>query len=338
ETHRQALVQHQQSLEKVTAAGRGETLAATFDARSRQVLLIAATGHGALYSTGTGQPVAVLQPPTDAASDASNGLESIMTATTAQVAVTVDQIATIRTDQRTWQWNLDLPWELVQTWGNENDELFSARITALAFSPDDRNLAVGSGPPSRFGDLKELDVATGAVQRDYGQVHSDTILAIEYSPDGKWLATAGADKLCRLHDPQTGAMVKILEGHTHFVQSLTWQDQAQQLATASADKTVKVWDVETGERRQSITGFGKEISAIAYVGDSEQLVSVSLDGHTRLHRGDNAQLVRNYAHNPQPLYTLALSPDGKRVLVGDHDGKIRIYQVEDAQLIRQWPE
>jgi WD40 repeat protein len=329
ETHRQALLQQQQSLEQISKATRGEMVTATFDAYSQQVLLLTSTGHGLLYRTDSGQPVAVLQPPADSAGT---------TIVAADTKVALNQIATVQNEQRTWHWNLSLPWELERTWGNENDELFSSRVTALAFSPDDRYLAVGSGPPSRFGDLKELEVGSGAVKRDYGQVHSDTILAIEYSPDGKWLATAGADKLCRLHDPQTGAMIKILEGHTHFVQALSWQNQAQQLATASADKTVKTWDVETGERRQSITGFGKEISAIAYVGDSGQLVSVSLDGHTRLHNGDNAQLVRNYAHNPQPLYALSLSSDGKHVLVGDHDGKIRIYQVEDAQLVRQWPE
>lgn len=329
ETHRQSLLQQQTALEQISSATRGEIVTATFDAPAHQVLLVTSTGHGLLYRTDSGQPVAVLQPPADSAGT---------TIVAAEATVAPDQTVTVHSEQRSWQWNLSLPWELERMWGNENDELFSSRVTALAFSPDDRYLAVGSGPPSRFGDLKELEVGSGAVKRDYGQVHSDTILAIEYSPDGKWLATAGADKLCRLHDPQTGAMIKILEGHTHFVQALSWQNQAQQLATASADKTVKTWDVETGERRQSITGFGKEISAIAFVGDSGQLVSVSLDGHTRLHNGDNAQLVRNYAQNPQPLYALSLSSDGKHVLVGDHDGKIRIYQVENAQLVRQWPE
>lgn len=337
EAHRQDLAQSQQALEKVSNTTRGEILAATFDSMAQQVLLLTATGHGLLYQTSTGQPTAVLQPPAALASLPS---ESITPATGVPVELETlgGRMATARIASMTWHWNLDLPWELVQTWGNENESLFSSRVTALAFSPDDRVLAVGSGPPSRFGDLKEIDVATGAVKRDYGQVHSDTILAVEYSPDGKWLATAGADKLCRLHDPQTGEMVKILEGHTHFVQSLSWQNQAQQLATASADKTIKTWDVETGERRQSITGFGKEVSAIVYVGDTEQLVSVSLDGHTRMHRGDNGDLVRNYSHNPQPLYAVSLSSDGKRLVVGDHDGSIRIFQVEDSTLIRQWPE
>ncbi|MBL8890021.1 MAG: hypothetical protein JNL67_08585 [Planctomycetaceae bacterium] len=338
ETHRLDLAQHQQALEKFSNSTRGEILAATFDSLAQQVLLLTETGHGLLYQTTTGQPAAVLHPPTTLTGSAADSAANSTMGRVAELEAMDGQTATARMGSATWQWNLELPWELVQTWGNENENLFSSRVTALAFSPDDRVLAVGSGPPSRFGDLKEMDVATGAVKRDYGQVHSDTILAVEYSPDGKWLATAGADKLCRLHDPQTGAMVKILEGHTHFVQSLSWQNQAQQLATASADKTIKTWDVETGERRQSITGFGKEISAIAYVGDTEQLISVSLDGQARMHRGDNAQLVRNYTHHPQPLYAVSLSPDGQRLIVGDHDGSIRIYQVEDSKLIRQWPE
>jgi len=304
-----------------------DVVAATFDTAGKQVLLIDTHGQGRLYGVDSGQSLAVLPPPAE-----------LPAGETIQTWVTGPSLTSVRTQSFAWQWDLRLPWQLVKTWGSENDDLFSFRVTALAFSPDDQYLAVGSGPPSRYGDLKVLSLATGEVERDYGQVHSDTILALEYSPDGRWLASAGADKLCRLHDPQTGGLVKILEGHTHFVQSVSWHEQAQALATASADKTVKTWDVETGERRQSISGFAKEISAMAYVGDTDQILTVALDGHTRLHRGDNAQLVRSFPHHPQPLYALTRSVDGRYVVVGDHAGQLRIYQVDDGQQLRQWPE
>ncbi len=327
ESQQSELTQNQQTLEQFLAQPSPEVVTAAFDAKAQQVLLVNATGQGLLYRVDSGRPLAVLPPPAD-----------VTVGTLSQISTATDGLTTISTETATWQWDLSLPWKLTKTWGGEQDDLFSFRVTALAFSPDDQHLAVGSGPPSRYGDLKVISLETGEVERDYGQVHSDTILALEYSPDGRWLASAGADKLCRLHDPQTGATVKILEGHTHFVQGLSWQDHAQALATASADQTVKTWDIETGERRQSIGGFGKEISAISYVGDSDQVLTVALDGHTRLHRGDNAQLVRTFAHNPQPLYALTLSVDGKHVIVGDHDGKIRVYQVEDGKQLRQWPE
>jgi WD40 repeat protein len=326
ESRQRELGAAQAASEEFLAQPLPDVAATTFNSDGTQVLLIDNRGHGRLYRVDSGLPLAVLPPPTE-----------LPAGTTMQTGCSDAGLAWVRTPAATWRWDMSLPWHLVKTWGNEQDELFSFRVTALAFSPDDQQLAVGSGPPSRFGDLKVLSLATGQLDRDYGQVHSDTILALQYSPDGRWLASAGADKLCRLHDPGTGEMVKILEGHTHFVQGLSWQPHGQSLATASADKTVKTWDVETGERRQSIAGFGKEISAIAYVSDTDQLMTVALDGQTRLHRSDNAQLVRSFTPHAQPLYALTMAADGKHVIVGAHDGILRIFRVEDGQSVKQWP-
>lgn len=327
EAQQQTLAESRAAWEQFESVAAPPVIAGYFDSEHAQLLLLDRRGRGLLYRSEDGRPVAVLEPPT--------GFEGSETASLSAVA---SGQVTVAANGSLWRWDLGLPWELQQTFGSENTDVFSFRVTALAFSPDDRTLAVGSGPPSRYGDLKVLSLETGQVERDFGQVHSDTILALEYSPDGRWLASAGADKLCRLHDPQTGAMVKILEGHTHFVQGLSWHRQAQTLATASADKTVKTWDVETGERRQSIGGFGKELSAIAYVGDTDQVLTVSLDGQPRLHRGGDAQLVRGFSSDAQPLYALTVSADGQHGVVGDHTGRVRIYKVEDGQLLRQWPE
>jgi len=327
EAQQQTLAESRAAWDQFAAAAAPPVIAGHFDSQHTQLLLLDQQGRGLLYRAEDGRPVAVLEPPTGFAGSETADL---LAAGSGQV--------TVATAGKLWRWNLGLPWELQQTFGSENTDTFSFRVTALAFSPDDRYLAVGSGPPSRYGDLKVLSLETGQVERDFGQVHSDTILALEYSPDGRWLASAGADKLCRLHDPESGAMVKVLEGHTHFVQGLSWHRQAQTLATASADKTVKTWDVETGERRQSIGGFGKELSAIAYVGDTDQVLTAALDGQPRLHRGGDAQLVRGFSSDAQPLYALSVSREGQHVVVGDHTGRVRIYKVDDGQLLRQWPE
>ncbi len=231
-------------------------------------------------------------------------------------------------------WKLDMPWSLERTIGSFQESPFSDRITALDFSPDGRWLAVGSGPPSRFGDVKLVDVASGAIALDLGEAHSDTVLNARFSPDGRQLATAGADKLCRVFDVATGQLQKALEGHTHHVLGVAWKDDGRTLVTASADATLKVWDVESGTQVRTISGFSKEISAVNFVGQTSQFVVASAEGKAKLYNADNGQAVRDFAGAADALYSIALSAEDQLLYSGGQAGPIWAWQLSDGKLLQ----
>jgi WD40 repeat protein len=234
-------------------------------------------------------------------------------------------------------WNSDAVWKLERVLGSETDpnSLLSDRVTALAFSPDGQTLAVGSGPASRFGDVKLFRVSDGSVLRDLGEVHSDTVLDIAFSPDGNELATCAADKLVRVFDLVSGQQRLSLEGHTHHVLSVAWQDSGRTLASASADGTIKLWDSVTGEQQRTVSGFGKEITSVAFVGQTSQLLATCADNSLRLVETTNGQTVRNFAGSTSALYALAIAADGKHVVAGGQDGKLIIWTIDKAAVVKQ---
>lgn len=234
-------------------------------------------------------------------------------------------------------WNLENNWKLERVIGSETDPAspLSDRVTALCFSPNGETLAVGSGPASRFGDVKLYKVADGSLLRDLGEVHSDTVLDMAFSPDGTQLATCGADKLVRIFEIASGKQRLSLEGHTHHVLAVAWQDSGNILASASADGTVKIWNMITGEQQRTVPGFAKEITSLAYVGQTTQFLATCADNSLRLVEGNNGQTVRNFGGSTSALYTMALSPDNKQVLAGGQDGKLIIWSVENGQVVKQ---
>lgn len=234
-------------------------------------------------------------------------------------------------------WNTENNWKLERVIGSETDPAspLSDRVTALAFSPNGQTLAIGSGPASRFGDVKLYKVADGTVIRDLGEVHSDTVLDMAFSPDGTQLATCGADKLVRIFELATGKQRLSLEGHTHHVLAVAWQDSGNILASASADGTVKIWNMITGEQQRTVPGFAKEITSLAYVGQTTQFLATCADNTLRLVEGNNGQTVRNFGGSTSALYSMALSPDNKQVLAGGQDGKLIIWSVENGQVVKQ---
>ena len=243
---------------------------------------------------------------------------------------------------RSRSWEIGTRWELERTIGNAEDSPFSDRITAMSFSDDGSLLVVGSGPPSRYGELKLISVADGTVVKDWGQIHSDSILCVRISPDGSTVASCGADKLVKLHDLKGDAGTRTLEGHTHHVLGIAWHDDGFLLASSSADNTIKVWDVESGQATRTIGGFGKEVTALAFVGRTNQLASASTDHQVRLHDVTNGSQIRAFSGANDAIYSLAVvstaQVDNSSFLIsGGQQGVLWMWKISDGVSIKQVP-
>ena len=82
------------------------------------------------------------------------------------------------------------------------------RVLALDFSPDGGLLAAGGGEPSRSGEVKVWEVGKGLLGRSLPALHSDTVFALRFSPDGTKLATASADKFLKVTNVADGKLVR----------------------------------------------------------------------------------------------------------------------------------
>ena len=228
-------------------------------------------------------------------------------------------------DKKLVIWNLSPDWKLERTIGaSVGESALIGRVNALAFSADGKMLVSGSGDPSRSGELKIWDPVTGQLIREVKNAHSDTVLGVDFSNDGKLVAAGAADKFVKVFTVADGKLVKSFEGHTHQVLGVSWRRDGRTLVSAGADNAVKVWNLETGEVKKTVQGFTKEATSIAFVGVTDQFLTTGGDGKVRLVNEAGGD-VRSFSGNTDFVYAAAAKPDGKIVIAGGQDGVLRVW-------------
>lgn len=227
-------------------------------------------------------------------------------------------------------------WTLERSIGSGDDKSpITDRANSLAFSPDGKTLAIGSGEPSRSGDITLWDLATGNLVKNFAERHLDSIFALDFSPDGKLLASGGADKAVRITDLSSGKMVKVFEGHTHHVLGVSWRADGRLLASSGADNVVKVWDWTTGDRRKNVDGWDKEVTGIHYLGAADQFATSAGDTKLRLINSDGGE-VKQLPGATSFLQALATTQNGDLVIGGDQDGNVRAWDVTSAKVVAEF--
>jgi WD40 repeat protein len=204
---------------------------------------------------------------------------------------------------------------------------FKQIIYSVAFSPDGKRLAYGSGVTIRL-----WDVETG--KQSATLKHSSWILSVAFSPDGKLLAS-GTERLrdgtVRLWDVQTGKHLTTFEEHSRGVTSVAFSPDGKRLASGSYDNTVRLWDVQTGKPLATLEGHSDVVYSVAFSPDGKRLASGSGDKHVRLWDVQTGKELTTFEEHSGRVYSVTFSPDGKRLASGSLDKTIHLWDVQTGK-------
>ncbi len=86
--------------------------------------------------------------------------------------------------------------------------------------------------------------------------HTDQIIAVAVTPDGRQVVSASADQTLKVWDLESGGKLSTLTGHTGQVTAVAATADGQRAISASSDQTLKVWGLGSGELVATFCGDG----------------------------------------------------------------------------------
>ena len=121
-------------------------------------------------------------------------------------------------------------------------------VESLAFSPDSRTLASGSG--MRDKTIRLWDIETGSSKvvtdpswADNARMYARVASKIAFSPDGQTFASGMKRGDIHLWETATGAKKKTLRGHSRRITHIFFSADGQTLISVSDDGTMLIWNL-----------------------------------------------------------------------------------------------
>ena len=118
--------------------------------------------------------------------------------------------------------------------------------------------------------------------------HTEAILHVSYSPDGRHLASGGGDTTVRFWDVNTGTPKHTCSAHRDHVLGTAWSPDGKRFASADKRGVLILWDPQTGRALATIQAHAKWITSLSWepmhanAGKCERLVTSSKDGLAKI--------------------------------------------------------
>ncbi len=235
-----------------------------------------------------------------------------------------------------------------------------------AVSPDQQQAVSGSGgfsPGSNFyrkmptylplntrtaqfsdNTVRLWDLNTGQEVRVF-RGHANTVSAVAFSADGKYVISASADGTIRIWDKESGDEQRTLRHMAPVLGIAVWNDLlvASDYDFESAGNHLVLWNWRTGQEIARFKGQHDVIYSVAISPDGERILSGSgPSGPFSRGSGDNdlvlwdlksGAILRRMRGHRDAVFHVAFRPGGESAISSSADSTLMVWNLNDGELV-----
>lgn len=161
--------------------------------------------------------------------------------------------------------------------------------------------------------------------------HSSAIRSLQFSHDGKRLATSGSDSRIVIWDIVTGKQYQSMIGHQAQVNDVSFHPDGMRLASASDDGKVIVWDLATAEALKTFEFPGK-VRSVWFSPDGKKLaVAAGRMFLVDMDSGTPADL-----QQPDGEYRAVTISDNGELIAFGNQKRVKVLKLSDKSLTNKF--
>jgi WD40 repeat protein len=202
-------------------------------------------------------------------------------------------------------------------------------VWGLSFNHDSSQLAVAN----HDGSAIVLDTLSGQEILSVSDEIPQILVRAIFSPDGKYLLTAGTSGIVQVWDLESGQLASSTAAHS-TIGDLDFGPDGQTIVTVSGDAEAKLWRFSVSGLQEitTLAGHTARMRAAEFNPDGSQLVTSSADGTIRywdVSPFGNEELPPFIGHESR-VTDVDISADGSRLVSASNDGTAIVWDLSSG--------
>lgn len=231
--------------------------------------------------------------------------------------------------------------EWYQLWRLTHNDIWRLKgthqVTAVAFTPDGKGLAIGewqkaiSSGSNEYA-LKLYDLHNQSEQSLFQAPSGTNFSHIVFSTKLQYVILGGADQIVTLRDMKSGSEIMALKGHKAPISMILLSPVGDKLVTADMESIVKIWDLATGQERLTLKP-PRWIRHGSFSPDGRWLATADESRQVRLWDTNTGHELAPLTSDVEILSSPAFFPDGRRMLTASMNGSLQVWDLNDRQVV-----
>jgi len=163
--------------------------------------------------------------------------------------------------------------------------------------------------------------------------HLSEIWSLNFSPDGKWLASGSVDSTVKVWSRENGNIlfnIKQPNGITY----LDFSPDGQYIITASYDAKIRLWKLPEALLIKEFVGHTGTVWSVNFSPDGKTIASCGEDSTIKLWDVESGRIQQTLRGHTRNVWDVKFSPDGNRLASGSFDKTLKIWNLSDGKLLQ----
>jgi WD40 repeat protein len=161
--------------------------------------------------------------------------------------------------------------------------------------------------------------------------HNESIWKVQFSPEGKYIASCSIDSTVIIREKETGQETLVLK-HPSGVTNLDYSQDGKHIVTTAYDEKVRLWQLADGKLIREFSGHKGTVWAVSISPNAQLIASGGEDKCLRLWDLKTGALLKTIIAHNRNIWSVKFNPDGNLLATGSFDNDVKLWDVATGTL------